>query len=120
MDLLFLILDRYSGLIVLLIVFLVLIFAVVRPGMQLLVEMQHRRKLEEMRKERAGLSEKPAEAELEDLLQQASAMGMTDQEHVRRLAQINPELARDQVRNWIHGKAETEHKQRRGAAKETV
>jgi len=120
MDLLYFILERYISVIVLFIVFLVVVFAVVRPALRLLVEVQHRRKLEEIKQERAALSEKAVERELEEMLQQASVMGMKDQQHIRRLAQSDPEQARDQVRSWIHGEAKAEDQQRRGTAKESV
>ena len=103
MDFFLLFLERHAEAIVVFCIFLAIIFVVIRPGMRFMLEYQHRRKIEAIRKEAASQSSKELDTELESLLQKAATMGMTDQERIRRLAQSNPEHAKDLIRNWIYG-----------------
>ena len=103
MDFFLLFLERHAEAIVVFWVFLAIIFVVIRPGMRFMLEYFHRRKIEAIRKEAVNQPPKELDTEMEGLLQKATIMGMTDPERIRRLAQSNPERAKDLIRNWIHG-----------------
>jgi flagellar biosynthesis/type III secretory pathway M-ring protein FliF/YscJ len=95
-------LERNAQAIVIFAACLACIFFVIRPLSMALIEFLHRRKIEEMKKEAAIRPPKPADNEMGELLGKAAAMGLTDQERLRRLARSNPDEAKDVVRNWIY------------------
>lgn len=103
MDVLRLFLDRNAHALVIFFASLTCIFLVIRPLSRSMVEYLHRRKIEEVKKQEASRPPKPFDGEMEELLGKAATMGMTDQERIRRLAQSNPDRAKDIIRNWIYG-----------------
>lgn len=103
MDSLRLLLERNAQALVIFSACLTCIFVVIRPLSRVLIEYLHRRAITAAKKRVAPEPAKPLEGEMEDLLGKAASMGMTDQEKIRRLAQSDPDRAKDLVLNWING-----------------
>lgn len=113
MDALRLFLEQNAQAIVIFFACLIAIFLVIRPLSVALVEFLYRRKIKETQKKVAPKPQKPLDSEMEELLDKAAAKGLTGQERIRRLAQSDPDKAKDLVRSWIHG---NENGARRGNA----
>ena len=96
-------LERHAKAILVFFILLALIFVVIRPAMRFMIEYLHKRKIEEMRKEAVSQTLQKLDTEMEEMLQKAANMGLTDQERIRHLAQNNPERAKDLILQWMHG-----------------
>ena len=103
MDSLRLFLERNAQALVIFFACLTFIVVVIRPFSMALVEYLHRREVKASKKRTAAKPAKPLEGEMEELLGKATSMGLTDQEKIRRLAQSDPDRAKDLVLSWIYG-----------------
>ncbi len=100
MDTVYQLIDLLGRPLGILVTFFLVVFFVIRPGMQLLVNMLAARRRRQLELERQT-EQAAKEEELLELLRQAGP-DLTDRDRIERLAKSNPDRAIELVRAWLH------------------
>ncbi len=102
MDTLLQIMDILARPLMTFVVFLLVIFLVIRPAMHLLADLlvNRRRKTDDEEEDLEIVKEAAGEEELLELLRRAGP-GLTDRDRIERLAKSDPDKAKQLVQAWI-------------------